>query len=72
MSEVERLETAIGLVRQGDLWGAAEILEQSSGGMTRENAANCRRLAAAPNPGLEQVLLHCLEQELGLARTFGF
>lgn len=72
MSEVERLETAIGLVRKGELLGAAELLEQSSGAMTRENAANCRRLAAAPNSFLEQTLLQCLEQELGFARTFGF
>jgi len=72
VSEVERLESAIGLVRQGDLLRAAELLEQSSSGMTRENAANCRRLAGAPNPGLEQVLLHCLEQELEFGRTFGF
>jgi hypothetical protein len=72
MSEVERLESAIGLVRKGDLLGAAEFLEQSSGAMTRENAANCRRLATKPNSSLEQMLLHCLEQELGYARTFGF
>jgi len=72
MSEVERLETAIGHVRKGELLRAAELLEQSDGAMTRENAENCRRLAAAPNAYLEQALVYCLEQELGSARTFGF
>ena len=72
MSDVERLETAIGLVRKGELLRAAEILDQSSGAMTRENAANCRRFAASPNTLLEGTLLQCLEQELDFARTFGF
>lgn len=72
MSEVDRLETAIGFVRKGELHRAAELLDQSHGAMTRENGRNCRRLAAAPDSFLGQMLLQCLDQELAFARTFGF
>ena len=70
MSEIELLETVICFMSKGELLPAAELLDQSSNAMVRENAANCRRLIAAPNAPLEQMLLYCLEQQLSHARVF--
>jgi hypothetical protein len=69
VTEVERLETAIVLIREREFPRAAELLEQSAGALAQENASNCHLVAAAPNDELEQLLLHCVEQELDFARA---
>lgn len=64
------LRSAIAAFDKGDLLEAASILDRSQYPIDRENATNCRNLAADGQPHMLQMQGYLLRQHLQMAETF--
>ena len=69
-SRVAQLRLAIAAFDKGDLIEAAEALEKSDYPIDRENAVNCRNLAAGGATHMVQTLGYLLRRHLEMAEMF--
>ena len=70
-SRVTILQAALRHVENGDLFGAAQVLRQSSTAIDQENARNCENLAIGGSPFMVEQLKYILGQHLETERIFG-
>lgn len=69
-ARAEILRAAIAAFDKGDLFQAARTLEKSDSPIDRENAANCKNLAAGGSAPMIQTLGYMLRQHLEMAEMF--
>jgi hypothetical protein len=70
MTRTEVLKSAMEAFREGNLTACAAALENSDHPIDRENAANCRRLAAGGAAHMVQMLGDLITHHLEMAEMF--